>query len=263
MIVALIALFVALGGVAGAATTLVTTSMLKNNSVTRAKIAPNAVDSSKIKNRSIQLRDLSSSVLRGVKGAQGEKGDRGATGTNGTNGTDGKTILSGSSDPTSGTGNNGDFYINTSSNTLFGPKASGAWPGGTSLVGPSGTTGAAGPSDIYWDTFEVENVEEGSTTLGTFSLPAGSWLIAATFFQDGGGTSQTATGSLVRESDSSTLASEFYFSRGEHLYVHLMYGATLASTTNLSLLMAGSGSTSNVTRSVNVMAIKTGNLTTS
>ena len=202
MIVALIALFVALGGVAGAATTLVTTSMLKNNSVTRAKIAPNAVDSSKIKNRSIQLRDLSSSVLRGVKGAQGEKGDRGAT-------------------------------------------------------------GAAGPSDIYWDTFEVENVEEGSTTLGTFSLPAGSWLIAATFFQDGGGTSQTATGSLVRESDSSTLASEFYFSRGEHLYVHLMYGATLASTTNLSLLMAGSGSTSNVNRSVNVMAIKTGNLTTS
>lgn len=52
------------------------------------------------------------------------------------------TILSGTTDPSSGTGNNGDFYINSTSNTLFGPKASGAWPTGVSLVGP---TGAAGP----------------------------------------------------------------------------------------------------------------------
>jgi hypothetical protein len=38
---------------------------------------------------------------------------------------------------------NGDFYINTTTHTLFGPKAGDAWPTGVSLVGP---TGAAGPT---------------------------------------------------------------------------------------------------------------------
>jgi hypothetical protein len=34
---------------------------------------------------------------------------------------------------------NGDFYLDTSAWVLYGPKASGAWPGsGTSLVGPAG-----------------------------------------------------------------------------------------------------------------------------
>jgi hypothetical protein len=40
----------------------------------------------------------------------------------------------------------GDFYINTATNTLFGPKAGGAWPSGVSLVGPTGATGPAGPA---------------------------------------------------------------------------------------------------------------------
>jgi hypothetical protein len=38
----------------------------------------------------------------------------------------------------------GDFYINTTTNTLFGPKSGGAWPSGVSLVGPAGATGATG-----------------------------------------------------------------------------------------------------------------------
>jgi hypothetical protein len=38
----------------------------------------------------------------------------------------------------------GDFYINTATNTLFGPKLSGVWPSGVSLVGPTGATGAPG-----------------------------------------------------------------------------------------------------------------------
>jgi hypothetical protein len=56
-----------------------------------------------------------------------------------------KTILNGSGDPLAGTGNDGDFYINIKTYTLFGPKASGAWPvTGVSLVGPTGATGATG-----------------------------------------------------------------------------------------------------------------------
>src|SRR3569623_250034 len=62
-------------------------------------------------------------------------------------GTPGASILNGTSNPSSGVGNNGDFYLNTSTNTLFGPKARGAWPGsGVRLVGPAGSTGSTGAS---------------------------------------------------------------------------------------------------------------------
>jgi hypothetical protein len=69
---------------------------------------------------------------------RGPQGIPGTPGTNGSNGTNGNTILSGAANPASGTGVNGDFYLNTTTSVLFGPKAGGAWPGtGTSLVGPS------------------------------------------------------------------------------------------------------------------------------
>jgi hypothetical protein len=38
----------------------------------------------------------------------------------------------------------GDFYINTTSNTLFGPKTISGWGSGISIVGPTGATGAQG-----------------------------------------------------------------------------------------------------------------------
>lgn len=50
-------------------------------------------------------------------------------------------LLSGSGAPTGGTGVDGDFYIATSTTTLYGPKAAGSWPGGVVLVGTSGTNG--------------------------------------------------------------------------------------------------------------------------
>ena len=61
----------------------------------------------------------------------------------GETGAAGKTVLNGAVDPTT-EGVDGDFYINTAANTLFGPKASGNWGTGTSLVGPQGETGATG-----------------------------------------------------------------------------------------------------------------------
>ena len=56
----------------------------------------------------------------------------------------GFSILNGASDPTAGVGADGDFFINTSAWTIFGPKAAGAWPAGVSLVGPQGEEGAQG-----------------------------------------------------------------------------------------------------------------------
>jgi len=78
--------------------------------------------------------------------AGGPQGPIGLTGPQGTPGTDGKTILSGTNNPTVTTGTNGDFYINTSNNIIFGPKINGNWPNGVSLIGPQGIQGAQGPT---------------------------------------------------------------------------------------------------------------------
>jgi hypothetical protein len=53
------------------------------------------------------------------------------------------TILNGTINPTT-EGVDGDFYINTTANTLFGPKDSGTWPTGVSLIGPAGNDGDPG-----------------------------------------------------------------------------------------------------------------------
>jgi hypothetical protein len=53
----------------------------------------------------------------------------------------GNSVLYGPSNPTT-QGINGDFYINISTYRMFGPKASGAWPGaGVALIGPQGSPG--------------------------------------------------------------------------------------------------------------------------
>lgn len=56
----------------------------------------------------------------------------------------GASLLNGASNPDAATGSNGDFYINTNTHVLFGPKTNGAWGAGVSLVGPQGVQGATG-----------------------------------------------------------------------------------------------------------------------
>lgn len=64
----------------------------------------------------------------------GPQGQQGTSGTNGTNGTNGKTILNGTTNPANSLGTDGDFYINTASYYLFGPKNAGVWGTGISLI---------------------------------------------------------------------------------------------------------------------------------
>ena len=82
---------------------------------------------------------------QGLQGIQGPAGPTGPTGATGAAGANGKTVLSGAGAPSVGLGVDGDFYINTTANTIYGPKASGAWGSPVSLVGPQGATGATGP----------------------------------------------------------------------------------------------------------------------
>jgi hypothetical protein len=127
----------------------------------------------------------------GSAGIQGPIGPQGAAGSNGVAGVDGKTILNGTSNPTN-QGVNGDFYINTSTNTLFGPKANGSWPAGVSLVGPQGPTGAQGATGLTGQTGPAG--AQGATGLLTSGSAAGntpywngsSWVVnSSNIFNNG------------------------------------------------------------------------------
>lgn len=82
----------------------------------------------------------------GLTGAAGPTGPTGATGPAGSDGARGASVLSGTSGPTSFVGSDGDFYLDTVSSRLYGPKSGLSWGTGTSLVGATGDTGPAGPT---------------------------------------------------------------------------------------------------------------------
>ena len=95
-VVSTVALFVALGGVSYAATSL------PANSVGTEQLKPNAVNSVKVANRSLRAVDFALRQLPagpagriGPQGPSGPKGDPGTNGTNGANGTNGKNGANG------------------------------------------------------------------------------------------------------------------------------------------------------------------------
>jgi hypothetical protein len=75
------------------------------------------------------------SIIAVLSGTNGTNGTNGAAGTNGVNG---NTVLNGVVAPDVGVGVNGDFYINTATTEIYGPKTAGAWGSPTSLVGSGG-----------------------------------------------------------------------------------------------------------------------------
>jgi hypothetical protein len=108
-------------------------------------------------NRVIGCYEKSTGDLRVVKRARqcrddekvlrwNKRGPRGHIGLPGADGTDGASILTGDGPPTNALGADGDYYVDTNTAELFGPKADGAWPAnGTSLRGNTGPAGPAGP----------------------------------------------------------------------------------------------------------------------
>jgi hypothetical protein len=82
----------------------------------------------------------------GFPGAPGAQGQAGVAGPAGAAGANGSTILSGAIDPTPAVGADGDFYINTATSTIFGPRVADTWPAGISLVGATGAQGPVGPA---------------------------------------------------------------------------------------------------------------------
>jgi hypothetical protein len=81
-------------------------------------------------------------------GATGATGPVGPTGSVGATGSDGFTVRNGTGAPSSGLGENDDFYIDTAAQAIYGPKTGGSWGSPTSLVGAVGPTGAVGATGV-------------------------------------------------------------------------------------------------------------------
>ena len=76
---------------------------------------------------------------------------------------DGGELLNGPAAPTAGDGANGDFWLDTSTNNLYGPKESGAWPATTISFSEQILSGVVAPlsilgkeNDYYFDTVKKE-----------------------------------------------------------------------------------------------------------
>ncbi|MGB4775386.1 MAG: hypothetical protein WBP45_09455, partial [Daejeonella sp.] len=100
-------------------------------------------DATQGKNGDFYIKTGTTPLIYGPKTAQGWGPATGLA--SGNPGVDGRTILSGTAAPAGG--NPGDFYLNTSTATLYGPKIGLTWPQtGTSLTGPAGAKGSDGNS---------------------------------------------------------------------------------------------------------------------
>jgi len=100
-----------------------------------------------------------------LKGNDGDSGADGVDGADGTNGKDGATILSGKGLPALTLGNIGDYYLDISSYTLYGPKSA-------SLLGKGKVTWGAGI---------VLRGADGNANVKTFRFTVDShdWIIGS------------------------------------------------------------------------------------
>jgi collagen type VII alpha len=116
-------------------------------------------------------------------------------GANGTDGTDGATIRRGTGAPSSGLGNDGDQYLDTTAFNLY-AKASGSWTLEGSLIGPAGSTGpqgasgSQGPSGAFGGAISLEYLASTASS-GNNADPSGTNLAF-----DTGGARYQASGIL-------------------------------------------------------------------
>ncbi|MBS1661753.1 MAG: hypothetical protein JST68_11970 [Bacteroidetes bacterium] len=94
-----------------------------------------------------------------------KKGDTGPAGPAGQNGTNGSTILSGNGAPSASTGNNGDFYLDLSTQLLYGPKTASGWGTGTLLKGNA---------NVMIDTFTIKKTDWVYSAVYWFATSDGS-----------------------------------------------------------------------------------------
>jgi hypothetical protein len=134
---------------------------------------------------------------RGPAGPAGQKGAAGPAGPQGPKGTAGTSILSGKTPPTT-QGITGDFYLDTSTEMLYGPKATGKWPTtGTSLIGNSGTSGASATQTVV--------VKRATFPVASAATATGDAACASGYVVTGGGYTSTL-GTVRAQNDAPVLS---------------------------------------------------------
>ncbi|MDY3532926.1 hypothetical protein PG330_03305, partial [Riemerella anatipestifer] len=118
-------------------------------------------------------------------------------------GANGKSVLNGTIEPLSTTGTVGDFYINTATNQIYGPKTASGWGVGTSLIGPqgiqgpqgvAGPAGATGPQGLQGPAGPV-----GATGAQGFSMLSGTGVPASSLGVNGDSYVDAATGTVYKK----------------------------------------------------------------
>lgn len=95
------------------------------------------------------------------------------------------TVLSGAGAPAAGVGTDGDFYIDTTADAIYGPKTAGAWGAPTALVGPQGPQGPEGPQGIQGPAgADGSDGADGKTVLSGAGAPASGVGVDGDFYID-------------------------------------------------------------------------------
>jgi hypothetical protein len=106
---------------------------------------------------------------------------------------------------------NGDFYINTATSTIFGPKAAGTWPSGVSIIGAPGANGADGVGVPVGGTTGQALIKSSNTDYATewgtvASSPGGSDTQVQ--FNDGGSFGGDSAWTWNKTTNTMTLAGQ-------------------------------------------------------
>lgn len=114
-----------------------------------------------------------------LKGEKGDQGDAGAPGSQ---------FLSGTVDPSTGEGAEGDYFLNQESGDLFGPKSASGWGAPINLKGTANVVASTWIDLIPWTNTSVSYLREAA-----YSIPAP--ILNAVGYSDL--TSMTASGGVL------------------------------------------------------------------
>ncbi|PTT01522.1 hypothetical protein DBR11_07135 [Pedobacter sp. HMWF019] len=118
----------------------------------------------------------------GPTGQTGQQGAVGPAGPIGPNGKAGSVIYSGTTLPEAALGAVGDYYLNSSTSLLYGPKTASGWGTAFSLKGSTGATGASGAAGATGATGAAGT--PGSKILSGSGIPAASLGAIGDYYLD-------------------------------------------------------------------------------